>query len=235
MTESDVLLHRIANGRTDLVWECVAQGISIDASIDGATPLGWSAYYGDVSALRFLLEQGGSLGSLGDNFGLTAAAFHGHWRLVEFLLEAGAKTEYADPETGETALHAALCTPQRERHDLVVDVLIAEGADPNTATTPGVATGCFMRDCKTRGETSLHRAAAFGSVHTIQLLRGAGAQLDAKDANGDTALGWASWYARPDSILRLLLYAEHSIHPQRKPMAESLLGVPLRPKNHQDT
>ena len=57
-----------------------------------------------------------------------------------------------------------------------------------------------MRDARTRGETPLHRAAAFGTEETIDLLRGAGARpRRAKDAHGDTPLSWGSWYARPDA------------------------------------
>ena len=58
-----------------------------------------------------------------------------------------------------------------------------------------------MRDCRTKAETPLHRAAAFGTEETIQLLLDAGARVDAKDMNGDSPLTWASWHLRPDSIL----------------------------------
>ena len=65
-----------------------------------------------------------------------------------------------------------------------------------------------MRDCRTKGETPLHRAAAFGTEATIQMLLDAGARLDAKDMNGDSPLGWASWYARPRAIIRKLCYGK---------------------------
>ncbi len=188
--------------------------------------LEWCAYYGDVSAMRFLLDRGESLASLGANLGLNGAAFHGHWRLCEFLIESGADANAAQADTGETPLHAALCTSDRDAHDLVVRVLLAHGADVNRATTPAVETGCFMRDCRTKGETPLHRAAAFGTEATIDLLVAAGARLEAKDTNGDTPLSWASWHGRPDAILRRLCYGRYSIRPDRKPMQASLLGRP---------
>jgi len=223
----EALLERIADGRTDLVWTYVAQGHPAAATNGGVDRLLlWSAYYGDVSAVRFLLEHGGSLQALGANLGLNGAAFHGHWQLCEFLLEGGADANGAEPDTGETPLHSALCTPLRERHDLVVRVLLAHGADPNRATRPAVETDSFMRDCRTRGETPLHRAAAFGNEGTMELLLAAGARVEARDANGDTPLGWASWHGRPDAILRKLCYGEHSIRPDRKPMHVSLLGWP---------
>jgi ankyrin repeat protein len=82
-----------------------------------------------------------------------------------------------------------------------------------------------MRDLS-KGETPLHRAAAFGTETTIELLLDAGAAREAKDMNGDTPLGWASWHLRPDGILRRLCYGPFTIHPDRKPMAVSLLGRP---------
>jgi hypothetical protein len=218
---------RIADGRTDLVFEYVATGKSA-ASTDsrGTSLIQWSAYYGDVSAIKFLLASGESLRSLGDNLDLNGAAFHGHWQLCQFLLENGADANQPLAETGESPLHAALCTSNRLRHDRVVTVLLSHGADPKSVTKPAAETGSFMRDCRTRSETPLHRAAAFGNEQTIRLLLNAGAILDAKDMNGDTPLSWASWYFRPDSILRMLCFGEFSIRPDRLSMAENLSGTP---------
>lgn len=222
-------LERIMHGRTDLVWEFLAQGHAATTRTRDSVPLlQWCAYYGDVSALRFLLSHGESLASLGENFGLSVAAFHGHWQLCEFLIENGADVHAGSDTTGETPLHAALCTPHRTAHDLVVKVLLSHGADPNRATKPSVATDAFMRDCRTRGETPLHRAAAFGDEETIELLLRAGASREARDVHGDTPLAWASWYARPDAILRQLCYGTFSVHPDRVPLRESLLGTPRK-------
>jgi len=221
------LRERIGNGRTDLVFDLVAEGGPATAvGPDGLRLVQWCAYYGDVSALRFLLGHGESLATLGADLGLNAAAFHGHWRLCEFLLEHGADANAALPDTGETPLHAAICTTRREAHDLVVRVLLDHGADPLRATKPSAETGGFMRDCRTRGETPLHRAAAFGNEETLDLLLGAGASVEAKDMYGDTPLSWASWHVRPDAILRRLCYGRFSIREDRKPMHVSLLGLP---------
>jgi uncharacterized protein len=220
------MIQQIADGRTDLVFDYVAQGNVASSKDSGGTSLiQWCAYYGDVSAIKFLLGKGESLEALGNDLGLNGAAFHGHWQLCQFLLERGAEVNFADPRTGETPLHSALSSTRAGQH-LVVKVLVAKGADVNRATKPGVETGAFMRDCRTKGETPLHRAAAFADADTIQLLLDAGAKVDAKDVNGDTPLGWASWYLRPDSILRKLLYGPFSINPQRRSMAEYLRGTP---------
>jgi uncharacterized protein len=220
------MLKRIANGRTDLVFDYVAQGHAADATDDsGVSLIRWCTYYGDVSALRFLLTHGESIASCGTH-ALNDAAFHGHWKLCEFLIEQGADVNQSLPDTGETPLHSAICTSDRSAHDLVVKVLLQHGADPNRATKPGVETQGFMRDVRARGETPLHRAAAFGSEETIQLLLDAGAVIDAKDANGDSPLAWASWYTRPTPILRKLCYGDFAVHPSRTSMKLYLLGEP---------
>ena len=233
------MLERIAAGRTDLVFEHVARGgTAIDRDSQGVRLISWCARYGDVSAIRFLLANGERLESLGTNLDLEGAAFHGHWRLCEFLLEHGAVANHADAVTGETALHAALCKPNRPVYDLVVRVLLAAGANPNHPTTPGAETGGFMRDCRTRGETPLHRAAAFGTEAAIRMLLEAGALKNVRDANGDSPLSWASWHTRPDSILRMLCYDDFFIRKDRGStfdhgmgwgaMELDLLGSPAR-------
>jgi ankyrin repeat protein len=220
------VIDRIADGRTDLLFDYIAAGHpATSKDKDGTSLINWCAYYGDVSAIKFLLANGETLPSLRDNLGLDAAAFHGHWRLCQFLVENGADANLPLPDTGETPLHAALSS-SRPAQLLVAKVLLAGGAEPNRSTKPSVETGAFMRDCRTRGETALHRAAAFCSEETIQLLLHAGARVDAKDMNGDTPLSWASWYRRPDSILRKLCYGSFSIHPQRQTMDAYLLGKP---------
>ncbi len=234
------MLKRITDGRTDLVFEYVASGNPANSTDGSGVPLiRWCAYYGDVSAIRFLIAGGESLESLGENVGLNGAAFHGHWRLCQFLIENGADVNHPEAETGETPLHAALCKANRPSHDLVVRVLLWSGANPNVSTTPDVETGQFMRDCRTKGETPLHRAAAFGTLPTIERLIEAGAVVAAKDAHGDTPLTWASWHTRPDAILRRLCYGSHTIHPLRSSdydhgtgwgeMDKALMGVPHRP------
>ena len=229
---SDVSRERIlmesAEGRTELVFDLLEGGCAADfADEHGVRLIRHCSYYGDVSAIRFLLMHGESLSSLGDDLGIQGASFHGHWRLCRFLLERGADANRRGEDTGETPLHNALSMLDRVVYDRVVQVLLEHGADPNTATIPGVETGAFMRDCRTKGETPLHRAAAFGGVETIRMLKEAGAKLDTKDANGESPLSWASWYNRPTPVLRELLYGNFRIHPENRSMRENLLGKPL--------
>jgi ankyrin repeat protein len=218
---------RIAAGRTDLVVEYLAAGGDArSAAANGTSLLAWCAYYGDVSAIKLLVSRGATLDVLGPGLGLNAAAFHGHWRLCQYLLEQEAPVNDALPDTKETPLHSALVSEDRVLYDAVVQVLLKAGADPRAKTTPGVLTGSFMRDSRTRGETPLHRAAAFVTASTVQRLLNAGADLETTDAYGDTALAWASWHRRPLEVIRLLCHGPHRIHPEYKSMRENLIGDP---------
>ena len=208
MTQS--VLERITDGDTDLVFEYIETGHAATSEDSGGVSLiKWCAYHGDVSAIKFLLRHGESLQSLGDNFDLNGAVFHGYPRLCQFLIEQGADVNLPLAETGETPLHSALCSADRRTRDVVLKILLSSGANPNCVTNPSVETESFMRDIRTRAETPLHRAAAFGTEETIQMLLDAGARVDAKDMNGDSPLTWASWHLRPRSILRMLCYGPY--------------------------
>lgn len=231
------MFERIAAGRTDLVFDLIAAGTPATArGPDGVPLIRWCAHYGDVSAVRHLLAHGESLGTLGPNLDLNGAAFHGHWQLCEFLIAHGADPNSALADTGETPLHAAVTKAGRPAQERVLAVLLQAGARPDVRTIPGVETGGFMRDARTRGETPLHRAAAFGSEAEVQLLLAAGARVDARDAHGDSPLSWASWHLRPPAILRRLCFEDHSISPEaewtgdhgagRSGMEIALLGTP---------
>ncbi len=86
-----------------------------------------------------------------------------------------------------------------------------KGADVNVKTIPGLETGAFTRDVRTKGETPLHGAAVYADEKTIAYLIGNGADKAAKDANGNSPLNWASEHLRPGTILSLLSYGEYRI------------------------
>jgi uncharacterized protein len=124
---------------------------------------------------------------------------------AKVLLEKGAAdANRGREESGETPLHHAVLGDEPGRGELV-KLLIDHGADPNARTISGVATLNFWRDVRTRGETPLHRAAAYASAETIALLLAAGADPTLRDANDDSPVSWASWHQRPWSIIDLLL------------------------------
>ena len=117
-------------------------------------------------------------------------------------------SQRADQRTGETPLHSSLArsgddVPAADRH-AVVQLLLERGTDPNRPTIPGIRSLGFWRDVRTRGETPLHRAAAYAAEETIQLLLHSGADKTIRDANGDSPQTWASWHWRTKGVIDLL-------------------------------
>jgi hypothetical protein len=201
----------ISRGRTDLVFDLLASKEGRER-IPGV--LTWFVYFNDVTALRAVLGAGLDLSGLDLDRELGNAAFFGHWKVADFLLAHGANVAWTEPDTGETPLHSALCKAGRPHYGQVVRLLLDAGADPNARTIPGRETGGFMRDVRTRGETPLHRAAAYADPATIALLLERNADKTLADAHGDTPLSWASWHLRPGLVLALLAFPPHVITPR---------------------
>lgn len=198
---------RISRGRTDLVFELLKLPAWREVLHAGQVkPLQWFVYYDDTTALKAVLNAGGDLTSIDLNQELGNACFFGHWKVADFLIAHGADVNGSVPETGETPLHSALCKAGRPYFLYVVRLLVENGADVNARTIPGADTGAFMRDVRTKGETPLHRAAAYGDEAIIEYLLEHGADKTARDARGDSPISWASEHLRPGSILHLLSF-----------------------------
>lgn len=206
------LLDRLSRGRTDLIFDLLREPDWRTLLHDGPVrPLQWCVYYNDVTALKAVLDAGGDLRSLDLNAELGHAAFFGHWKVADFLLAHGADPNAAVLDTGERPLHGALAKAGRPDRLLVVRLLVEHGADVNARTIPDRPTDAFMRDVRTRGETPLHRAAAYADEPTIRYLLDHGADREARDAHGDSPLSWASMHLRPGVILALLAHGNHRI------------------------
>lgn len=198
---------RISRGRTDLVFDLLALPDWREILNAGDVKLlQWFVYYNDTTALKAVLRAGGDLTSIDLNRELGNASFFGHWKVADFLIAHGADANSSVPETGETPLHSALCKAGRPYFLYVVRLLVENGADVNARTIPGVETGAFMRDVRTKGETPLHRAAAYGDEAIIEYLLEHGADKTARDAHGASPISWASEHLRPGSILHLLSF-----------------------------
>jgi uncharacterized protein len=168
-----------------------------------------AAYNGHVIELARLLDGDDSLPPGAVNAPLEAAAYEGRLDAARLLLARGADANYCYGPTQEAILHFATSkTSRSDDRTEIVKLVIAAGADVNRRTLVGEPTLCYMRDIRTRGETPLHRAAAYGDVGMIQALVDAGADKSAKDAHGESPLTWASWHLRDNPVLKLLLYGE---------------------------
>ena len=163
------------------------------------------------AVMEYLLSKGADPNRQTNESGhavLLGIAYLNNALCVRLLLQAGADVHAVVPETGETALHSALAgagenVSAADRHD-VVRLLIQHGADPNRRTIPGQPSLAFWRDVRTRGETPLHRAAAYAPEETVEFLLDAGADKTIRDANGDSPQSWASWHWRPKRLIDLL-------------------------------
>jgi len=61
---SKSIIKQISDGRTNLVFDYLATGhAATSTGEDGTRLINWCAYYGDVSAIKFLLANGESLQS----------------------------------------------------------------------------------------------------------------------------------------------------------------------------
>jgi len=210
--ETPKILEYISRGRTDFIIELLKKPDWKSLLQEGRIkPLQWLVYYNDTTALKYVLYSGGDLESIDLNEELGNAAFFGHWKVCDFLIQHGADVNTPVDKTNETPLHNALTKAGRPYYFYVVKLLVEKGADINAKTIPGLETGAFMRDVRTKGETPLHRAAAYADEQTIDLLIKNGADKEAKDAHGDTPLSWGSEHLRPGNILSLLAYGEHNI------------------------
>lgn len=211
MTKMEII-HRISLGRTDLVFEFLNLPDWSEKLHQGPVKvMQWFVYYNDVTALKAILEAGGDLSSIDLNDELGNAAFFGHWKVCDFLIRHGADVNKPNKETGETALHNAIAKAGRPYYLHVIRLLVEQGADVNACTIPGKETGAFMRDVRTKGESPLHRAAAYSDEETIEYLLENGADREIRDANGDSPLTWASEHLRPGSILSLLSFGKYTI------------------------
>lgn len=106
---------------------------------------------------------------------LFTAIYEGEENTVARLLRAGVSAHAVD-EDGETALHLAAV----EDRSGIVRLLLAAGAEPNRGSGPD------------RRELPLCAAAAWGHTETVAALLSAGAEPDAREEFGSTALLWAA-------------------------------------------
>lgn len=201
------MLTAALNADLATVEELVTQGANINYTDSwGNFAMFAAAWEGNQKALDLFYNLGAKI-SFDDCNLLCNAAFNGKIDSVKWLLDKGEDANFAFTNTGENALHYTISkTSELDDRAEIVKVLIAAGIDVNKKTLAGKSTLCFMRDAYLKGESPLHRAAAYGSVTIIKMLLDAGAEPSMKDANGDTPISWGSWHLRDTDVLRLLIY-----------------------------
>ena len=203
----DRMLAAEINFDLPTVEDLVAQGANINyTDAWGNRAVFAAAWEGNTQALDLFYKLGAKI-SFEDANLLCNSAFNGKVDSVKWLLDKGEDPDFSFADTGENALHYTICkTSEIDERMKIVKILIEAGTDVNKKTVAGKPTLCFMRDAYLKGETPLHRAAAFGNITMIKMLLDAGADPSMKDANGDTPISWGSWYLRDSDVLRLLIY-----------------------------
>lgn len=209
-SRNDELVQAANRGDLFKVRDLLAKGAdpnSVDAN--GMGPL--LTFYPEV--IRCLLTHGADPNQQrNENINPVIVGLCWNLECLDALLAGGASAGRASDHSGETALHFVVSAD--EGHALAASKLLLDhGADPNAATKPGMTTYMLWRDARVRGETPLHRAAAWSTSKVIQLLLDRGAKPDFRDANGDTALSWASWYRRDKEIIDQLAYEGSGVGP----------------------
>jgi ankyrin repeat protein len=207
MDPTSLDLKRAAfDGEIDTVRSLVEAGADVNATDEhGSGTL--LTFHPEV--IRYLLSKGADPNIQTNENGssvLAGLAFVNEVECVKILLHHGADPNRGRAESLETPLHHALAGTRGPKRTELIQLLIDQGADVNARTRPGILSYNFWRDARTRGETPLHRAAAYASVEIVEQLLNAGADRTIRDGNGDSPLSWASWHRRPREMIDLLNY-----------------------------
>ena len=150
------------------------------------TPLHVAIIYGNVTVVQLLLEHGAEMEAkdIYQNTPLHLATAKMNMTVAQLPLEHGAKIEATD-YSSETPLFAAV----DEKQISIVRLLLGIGADVNVKNTHN---------------TVLHSASSYDSPDLMELLLEHGAEIEAKDGDGDTPLLWAAVCGKIKTVTLLL-------------------------------
>lgn len=153
-----------------------------------ATPLHYTAIYGSVDALQFLLDKGSDPNAVNQSGATPLILAAWSFERTRLLVEHGAMVNVAT-NTGITPLLVAAAEPDNAD---TVRYLLDKGADLHAHDTDG--------------EDALIRAAGSGDAKTLKLLLDRRADAKHADTSGYTALMGATTF-RDSQRIRLLLAA----------------------------
>jgi len=148
-----------------------------------------AAIHGDIFSMNILLSRGADVKQRSANGWqpLHWAAWNGHEKVVEILLQHNVDVDKPDPILGKTALHLAAW----KGHEKVVEQLLQHKADVD-------------KEHQGAGKTALHWAAYKGNDRVIEILLQHKANVDKQDSAGCTALHWAAWNGH-EKVVKILL------------------------------
>lgn len=201
----------------ELVTMLLAAGARVDVANDlGVMPLHLACANASAAIVDALLEARAPADAVtaGGITPLMEAARVGDAAIVRALLARGASASARETARGQSALMWAAA----RRHPEVVRLLLDSGADVHARTVARPVTVMLDRgpgrEAKTSmahgaqvqqgGFTALHFAAQSGDTQSAGLLVAAGARIDARAADGNSALVLAAFSGHGD-VARLLL------------------------------
>ena len=213
--EATATLSRvIESGNDDAVRDLVSAGVPLTGKDASASPLVAAADRGDLVMLNSLLDAGAASYTPILNMALVAAGASGNVECLRLLVKSGARIDSSDL-TGHTLLMAAAASGApaivREVLRYQPDVNEAAYVQPSTVESDGesrrgdgltalmTAVSQYTFDAEAEG---VDRAAV------VRLLLEAGAEPNARDAQGNTALilcvGTADFAERQSIVLLLI-------------------------------
>jgi len=198
---SENLMRAVGAGDLEVVRSLVESGADVNATDEHGSGTLLNFHPGITA---YLLSKGAAPNAQTNENGASVLAglcFANQTECVRLLLAHGADPNRGRDESMETPLHHALAGGADIE---VIRLLIDAGANTNAKTKPGIYSYNFYGSTPTRGETPLHRAAAFASVDVVQLLLQAGADRAMQDVHGETPHIWAGWHRQEKELVELL-------------------------------
>jgi len=177
------LIDAAYNGEAKLVKLLIAKGAAVDAKNGrGETALMQTAWHESTDIAEMLLKAGANV-NIKSNTGRTAIVIASNAKMLKLLLEAGAEVNVQD-EYGYTALNNAVT---KKEATTMITMLLKAGAKINQGNP-----------------TPLMKAAEEGEADIIKLLIASGANVNAYNDYGDTALIYAVRANKIESVKVLL-------------------------------
>ena len=239
----DSIIHRASwNGHCAIVKILLEEGLNPRIKWDALDSLHAASHEGWPDVVEFLLESKAvAVNSQSDTLltSLHIASIRGHLDVAKVLIKFGASIEAYDNDRN-TALHHAIM----HGHPDVVKFLLESGANANTPNRfldTMIHSSVLLRDssvldllCKhgvdieTRGEmtheTPLIFAAKLGNEVALLYLIQKNANVNAQDANGNTALHYSIAFQNPWSV-KALLESSASIYLQNSHKHSALFNL----------
>ena len=212
------LMNAAKGGSDTAVQNVLARGADVnEKSNKGKTALMFAASEGHANVSRRLIEHGAKV-DIADNYGTTAlivASTAGHDEVVALLLEHNANPVARDDSGSSPLVNAvyfghtktvSLLLPRQknlDKQDGEELLLLASGLGHNDIINVMIDYGISANARGLKQRTALMAAAAFDRAETAKILLARGANPDARDEDGNTALDVAKDRGS-DKVLALL-------------------------------